>query len=330
MKTGPTKKPVHTGEVLTAATAGLILSLALAGPWEPASRPPPTVWAQAGARTFATCGRLDRAARASLGTRTLEAGDSATVWLERARRCPHAPSVLVVSARTTIVRRELPAPESSDDATIDARATARRKDLERALAWLDAAAAESARRQQPPPTTTHYFRAYAYLALGRPQPSQTALQQAVAAGEVERWRADRTRALAHLLAGDLDQALGYAHRAILDSTGSAAEEGTVCRQVYALVLDRAGASAEARRIFGGLHERRQVTPGSGAQNMLPVHEQLYLRALTQQARGNVASALALWNRYLARSEPEDPERKLAERHRRQLVPAPESVDGPGG
>jgi hypothetical protein len=64
------------------------------------------------------------------------------------------------------------------------------------------------------------------------------------------------------------------------------------------------------------------------ESALPMHERLYLRAYAKTVRRDASGALRLWDAYLARKEPESPERRLAERHRSALEPLPTNLGGP--
>ena len=61
------------------------------------------------------------------------------------------------------------------------------------------------------------------------------------------------------------------------------------------------------------------------ESLLPVHERLYLRALDHQAADEASTALRLWDAYLARPEPAEPEKALARRHREELRPKPAPI-----
>lgn len=50
------------------------------------------------------------------------------------------------------------------------------------------------------------------------------------------------------------------------------------------------------------------------EQLLPLHERLYLSAFHQETAGNVADAIRYWEVYLDRPEPEEPERQSAQRH----------------
>ena len=99
--------------------------------------------------------------------------------------------------------------------------------------------------------------------------------------------------------------------------------------VVALVLDRAGDPAGAkRRIEFALGRDGDLGQMRALEAAMPIHERLYLRAYAKTVRKEGAGALRLWAAYLARPEPEAPERRLAERHNAALEPLPTNLGGP--
>lgn len=283
-----------------------------------------------GARGWVACEELGRQA-AVLRTGTAPRGDPGTdnpnVWMERAGRCPRVPDVLVLAAQLELVSAGdigmSLEPEANPEPKLDALVADHRERITRALGWLDAALDESRRRRDPPPKETRFLRAYALLTLGRVEPARTALAGVVRAGEVERWRSDRMAAVLALIAGDLETALELSHRAWVNAP---AEDRMITRYIRTLVLDRGGAIAAART---ELHEMRTDAGHQFArratESLLPVHERLYLRALDAQAGEETATATRLWDAYLARPEPAEPERALARRHRDELRARPAPV-----
>lgn len=314
--------------------AALWASWALAGPpdsaptsWEPEPAPPPTAWAVAGARSWRLCDEIGRQARASeAGSRsTREASEE--VWAKRVRQCPHEPIILMLAAQSTIGEAMGTAwPE--DPAGFDALAREQHRRMERAQQWLATALREARRRGEQPPLGVHYYRAYVLLAAGRPREAQIELNRAIELGEVERWRSERMGAVIALLLGRLEPATRLAHRGVINAPF---EDRTISRVIWALVLDRSGAPAAARdQLQAVRREAGSVRAIELVETLLPFHERLYLRALDRQAADDRSGALRLWEAYLARSEPQDPERELARRHLAELRPPPPPVGGPMG
>jgi len=295
-------------------------------PWTPAKAPPPTAWARMGARGWVGCEELGRQA-AVLKSGTAPRGDPGTdnpnVWLERATRCPRVPDVLVFAAQLELVGAGDIGFTLEPEGNLDAVIVDHRERVQRALGWIDTALDESARRDEIPPREARFLRAYALLTLGRVDDARKALARATAAGDVERWRSDRMGAVVALLAGDLETALQLSHRALIDS---APEDRTISRYIRALVLDRAGAVASARAELAEMRsDASHVLSRRATESLLPVHERLYLRALDHQAADEASTALRLWDAYLARPEPAEPEKALARRHREELRPKPAPV-----
>ena len=93
-------------------------------------------------------------------------------------------------------------------------------------------------------------------------------------------------------------------------------------------IDRAGDQAGARRRMTEALDRDDGGRMRALETTMPMHERLYLRAYASTVRGESSGALRLWEVYLARPEPEDPERRLAERHQQALRPLPSNLGGP--
>jgi hypothetical protein len=289
----------------------------------PTPAPGPTVWAEAGGRPWTGCRERERQAegilqRVSAATEE-SSGDSP--WAALARDCPNAPAVLVLAAM-----REL-GKAPATPAQIEVQALPKLREIHRqgrlqARTWLLRALAEAARRGEPPPVLTYYFLGYAALGLGEPAVARVALAEAERRGEVEGWRADRAGAVAALLAGELPRALELAYRA---REQAPAAQKTTSVYVLALVYDRAGAPETAQRELLALRSGER----GAVDTLLPLHEQLYLLALEQQAGRFNGTAARLWEAYLACDEPEAPERALAERRLAELRPRGSVVPSAG-
>ncbi|MCH9680051.1 MAG: hypothetical protein K0V04_01355 [Deltaproteobacteria bacterium] len=318
-----------------------LLVTALVGPpaestWSPAEAPPPTPWALAGARGWRLCQEAERQARTlrdGAGGRSSVPGAEDRLWQRRAEQCPHAVEVLTAAAQAEIVAStmDIEAPPSADPfgeapaagPSLEAAADEQEDGARRALRWLDTAIEESARRRVRPPATAYYYRAYVLTALGRVEQARAAIEETIAAGDVERWRSERMFALIALFAGDMPQALRRAHRGVV---GARQDDRAISRYIRALVFDRAGASSIARAELIALQRDANARVARGAvQSVLPPHERLFFRALDHQANGNRSPALRLWQAYLARPEPEEPERVLAQRHLDELEPSPARI-----
>jgi tetratricopeptide (TPR) repeat protein len=231
-----------------------------------------------------------------------------------------------MAVRSELMRRiDLPeAVDGKTDLTLLEQSMAESR--EAASNWIVDAQTELARRQDERTLGLAYWRGRAQLSLGDLDGAQQAFEQALAEQSVESWRARRLLALTLLYRGDLDGALVHAFRANIDAPVS---DRQVADYVLALVLDRAGDTAGSRRRMkdtldhdGDLGRMRSLEAA------LPVHERLYLRAFAQTVRSESSSAMRLWDAYLARPEPETPERRLAERHRQALAPLPTNLGGP--
>lgn len=305
--------------------ASVVLALVLA-PWQPAKAPPPTPWAKAGARSPVACEELGRhaaALRAGAAPRGDPGSDDASVWIERVDRCPHVPDVLVLAAQLELVSAGDIGFLSGPGPELGTVFTDHETRVQRVLGWLRDAVVECARRREPPPRETRFLVAYALVSLGQANAARVALDRAIAAADVELWRADRMGAVIAMLAGDLDTAMTLSHRAWVDAPP---DDRLITRIIRALVLDRAGAVASARTELLELRlDAGHTTARRATESLLPVHERLYLRALDAQIADDPAGALMLWDAYLSRPEPAEPERKLAERHRAELVRRPAPV-----
>jgi hypothetical protein len=296
--------------------------------WEPAPAPPPTAWARAGARSWRLCDEAARQASAVQieGPR----GDGAAeefLWSKRARQCPHAPEVLVMAAQAEILEASVLESASESD-ELDAVVAEHDERVRRAVRWLDAALVEARRRAQAEPLGARYFRAYARVALREPEAARADLLVAARTGDVEGWRADRMLALIELMLGNLDDALQLGHRGLVDAP---IEDRPISRYIWVLVLDRVGAAAAARAELVALrNEPGHISARNALHTLLPVHERLYSSALDHQANREHSNALRLWEAYLSRPEPAEPERELARRHLAELTREPAPVGGPMG
>jgi tetratricopeptide (TPR) repeat protein len=309
---------------------GLVLALVwdLGPSWEPAPAPPPTVWAKAGARGWTLCEDIERKAlglQANANGRGHAVPSADEPWSKHASRCPHVPAVLLQAAQDALSDTAALDPEAGD---LEAMFATHRKRTSRALRWLDTALSEAQRRAASAPAQARYYRAYALVGLGRYDAAAKALSDAAAAGDIERWRSDRMFALIEVMRGNLERALTLSHRGVIDAPP---QDRLISRYIHAFVLDRVGASDEAveelrrlRRESGHTTHRRAV------ESVLPMHERIYLRALEHQSSGEKSNAIRLWNAYLARPEPAEPDKELARRHRGELDPLPAPVGGPLG
>jgi len=336
---------VNRPRLLVAATFGLwlgVIGAADAGEIEaePAAEAPPpaaeaplveptaTVWAQAGSRSWTGCSKI-----ASEAAKQLFTGDEATNnlrdnhhWAIQARECPGVPDVLAMAARSELLRR-LELPEGVDETTdLSALELASVESRARANAWIDGATTELRRRRDKRNLGLEYWRGRAHLSLNEIEQAKLSLGRAIDDGTTEGWKIRRLLALAALYAGDLEAGLVLANRAMIDAPH---HDRLVSAYVLALVLDRAGDSAGAeRRMKHTLDMDGDGSQMRALEASVPIHERLYLRAYAKTVRRETSGALRLWDAYLARSEPEDPERRLAERHRIALQPLPTNLGGP--
>jgi tetratricopeptide (TPR) repeat protein len=308
--------------------APMVLAALLGAPkseWKPAPAPPPTVWARAGARGWTLCEDVERQA-SILQTADGRGPSDDAMWANRAQQCPHVPPALVLAAQYVLGETGPLEPEIGD---LQRVFVAHRKRTRRALGWIEAAIAESNRRAETPPLHTRYYRAYALVALGRYDEAAAALRSVVETGDVERWRADRMRAVVEVMRGNLDLAHRLAHRGTVDAPSG--QDKLISRYMEAYVIDRVGAPAEAEAELRRL--RREAGSTSAAAlvlTVLPMHERLYLRALDHQANAETSNAMRLWDAYLSRPEPAEADKELARRHRTELEPRAAPVGGPLG
>ncbi len=246
-------------------------------------------------------------------------------WRRRAEQCPNVPAVLLLAAQAEITASARLGWSTGTDEVIEGVTRDHAKRLTRALRWIDRALAESERRGEPAPDEAFYFRAYALVGLGRHAEAREALATSERLADVERWRTDRMGAVIALLTGDLQRALDASHRGVVDARP---EDRQISRYIWAFVLDRAGAQAAAHEEIVRLRrEAGDMSARQAVESLLPIHERIYLRALVQQVTGDRSTALRLWDAYLARPEPAEPERELARRHRAALTPRPAPVEG---
>lgn len=286
-----------------------------------------TIWAQAGSRSWTGCSSVAKEAKNQLGSYGEETNNYRENhhWAIQAGECPNAPEVLTMAARSELLRR-FPLPEGLDTQTdlteLEASIDASR---ERASAWIDDAQAELARRRDRRSLGLEYWRGRGLLSTGDLAGAREALTYALNQASVEGWKLRRLLALTELYAGNLDAALLQAKRAYVDSPSS---DQVASYFVLGLVLDRAGDQAGARRRTQAALDRDDGGRMRALETAMPIHERLYLRAYAKTVRGETSGALRLWDAYLARPEPEDPERRLAERHQAALRPLPSGLGGP--
>lgn len=287
-----------------------------------------TVWAQAGSRSWTGCSTIASEAENQLWTYSEQANGYREThhWGIQAGECPNAPEVLTLAVRSELLRRfDLPA-ELDETTDLSEFETELALSRDRALAWIDDAEAELMRRRDPRTLGLEYWRGRALLSLGDIDGGLAAFERAMRARSVEGWKLRGMLALAELYAGNLDPALELAHRTLVDAPRT---DNVIAYYILALVLDRAGDTAGAAQRMQ--HARDRDGDGSQMRTLetaLPIHERLYLRAYAQTMRKDESSALRLWAAYLARPEPEDPERRLAERHQLSLRPLPRNLGGP--
>ena len=299
--------------------------------WEGVGAPPPTPWALSGARGWRLCHDAEEQALALRrgGPGGGPVGTDLQLWARRAAQCPHSPHVLAVAAEQTIIDAAdvLAGVENWDreGEKLDEVAGDHRKDMRRALRWLDAAIAESERRGELPPNEAYYYRAYALTTLGDVEAAREAIEHAAEHRDVAAHRIQRMAALIRLFSGDLEAALRLGHRAVVDAPANA--DRLISRFIYALILDRAGAShAAATELHNLNREGGRLGSRQAVESVLPLHERLFLRALDHQANDQDSHAIRVWELYLSRRQPEAPERVLARRHLDELEPRPEAVN----
>jgi tetratricopeptide (TPR) repeat protein len=286
-----------------------------------------TVWAQAGSRSWTGCSAIANEAGKQLWSSGEEVNNfgEGHHWAGQARECPNAPEVLTMAARSELLRRfDLPEglDASTDLSTIETGVTQSRA---RALAWIDAAESELARRRDSRSLGLDYWRARALLSTGDLEGARRSLVKALRESTVEGWKVRRLLALTELYRGNLDAAQVLAKRALLDAPAS---DQLLSFYVLGVVLDRSGDPAGARRRMQAALDRDDGSQLRALGSALPLHERLYVSAFATTVRNEASGALRLWEAYLARPEPEDPERRLAERHQTALRPLPSNLGGP--
>ncbi|MCA9717376.1 MAG: hypothetical protein KC468_22060 [Myxococcales bacterium] len=296
--------------------------------WDPKPPPPPTIWGLAGAGSWTACEAVDRDARAQLPVAKSTRERSArvaikirTTWIGRADACPHAPSVLVLAAHYELTRPRPMPTYSAPDEEFDALAKELRADHTHVRARLRAALAEARRRREPPPPMTYLLMAQLEVAAGDPEAAHEALASAWHHGQVDLRQLELVAGVQALLAGQLERSLQLANRVRARSQGG---QLRAAGYLLALSYDRAGAPEVAQRILQSLRTQRLGGGESIIEVLLPMHERLYLTALEHRASGNIADSLRFFAVYLARPEPEAPDRKTAERHVRELQAGRES------
>lgn len=284
---------------------------------------PFTVWAKAGARSASDCTSRAEQAREDLRRHGDRISTRASMWVERAQRCPNQPDILRMAA-FSVLQRDVPLPPITDEAldltSVDDTLVRTRR---LALGWLDAAEAEAIRRGEPVGEGVDYFRALALSSVGQAAEAEKLARRALERGDAEPWRVYRLLALCEMMSGELTPALDHARRAWVFAPE---RERVLSGFVYAIVLDRAGDTAASRRVFRLFRDRGPTEARRVLELILPTHERLFFLALEEQLAGRGhAEPLRLWKAYLAREEPTEAERKLAKAHLSELGPAPEGV-----
>ncbi len=287
-----------------------------------------TVWAQAGSRSWTGCSAVANEAGKQLSSVNEDVNGFLANhhWAIQAGECPNAPEVLTMALRSELMRRfDLPeaVDVDSDLKLIEQGAAESRK---AALEWIRNAQTELDRRQDNRSLGLAYWQGRALLSMADYAGAEQAFEQALSERSIESWRIRRLLALTMLFRGDLDGALIQAFRAVIDAPSS---DRAIADYVLALVLDRAGdTSGSRRRMKETLDRDGDFGRMRSLETALPIHERLYIRAFAQTVRGEPSSAMRLWAAYLARPEPEAPERRLAERHNQALEPLPTNLGGP--
>jgi tetratricopeptide (TPR) repeat protein len=285
-----------------------------------------TVWARAGSRSWTGCSAIANEAGKQLWSSGEEVNNfgEGHHWAGQARECPHAPEVLTMAARSELLRR-FDLPEGLDGTTdLSAIETGVAQSRARALAWIDAAETELDRRRDARSLGLDYWRGRALLSTGDLDGARRSFRKALSESTVEGWKVRRLLALTELYRGNLDAALVLAKRALLDAPSS---DQLASFYVLGVVLDRSGDPAGARRRMQAALDRDDGSQLRALGSALPLHERLYVSALVTTVRNEPSGALRLWDAYLARNEPEDPERRLAERHQTALRPLPSNLGG---
>lgn len=269
-----------------------------------------------GSRSWSEC-----AERAAEAARAIPApppvGDRGEILGRRVDACPHAPEVLSLAARSELLRRfDLPGDvdEHTDLTKLEERAL---KSRALALGWMSRAEHEWTRRGEHIDPELAYWRGKALMAAGELAAAKGFIEQAHHGGGMSGWRVRRLLGLIALYRGDLEDARRLAHRAMIDSpaNNNRGDHQVISGYVLAIVLDRSDDVVAARRMAQRMADRdRDRGAMRGLMQVLPMHEQLYFAALHREAMRDYASAAGLWRAYLARKEPEAPDRKVAERH----------------
>ncbi|KIG17230.1 hypothetical protein DB30_03543 [Enhygromyxa salina] len=286
-----------------------------------------TVWAQAGSRSWTGCSSVASEAFNQLFGYGEDVNNYRENhrWAIQATECPNAPEVLAMAARSELLRR-FDLPEGLDEATdLSVIETGVVESRDHALAWIDAAIAEQHRRRDKRSLGLEYWRGRALLSTGDLVGARKAFGRSLARASVEGWKLRRLLALTELYAGNLGAALDLAKRAFIDAPEN---DRLASYYVLALVLDRAGDQAGARVRMQTALDRDEGSQLRALESAMPLHERLYVRAYAKTVRKETSGALRLWTAYLARPEPEDPERRLAERHQTALRPLPSNLGGP--
>jgi tetratricopeptide (TPR) repeat protein len=285
-----------------------------------------TVWAQAGSRSWTGCSAIASEAGKQLWSSGEEVNNfgEGHHWANQAGECPNAPEVLTMSARSELLRR-FDLPEGLDaDTDLSLIETGVAQSRARALAWIVAAETELDRRHDQRSLGLDYWRGRALLSTGDLEGARRSFRKALSEATVEGWKVRRLLALTELFRGDLDVALALAKRALLDAPSS---DQLTSFYVLGVVLDRSGDPAGSRRRMQAALDRDDGSQLRALGSALPLHERLYVSALATTVRNEPSGALRLWDAYLARPEPEDPERRLAERHQTTLRPLPSNLGG---
>jgi tetratricopeptide (TPR) repeat protein len=286
-----------------------------------------TVWAQAGSRSWTGCSAIANEAGKQLWTASEEVNNfgEGHHWATQSRECPNAPEVLTMSARSELLRR-FDLPDTVDGTTdLSALETGVAQSRTRALAWIDAAEAELDRRRDTRSLGLDYWRGRALLSTNDLEGARRSFVKALRESTVEGWKVRRLLALTELYRGNLDAAMVLAKRAQLDAPAS---DQLVSLYVLGVVLDRSGDPSGARRRMQAALDRDDGSQLRALSSAMPLHERLYIGAFAATIRKEPSGALRLWEAYLARPEPEEPERRLAERHQTALRPLPSNLGGP--
>jgi tetratricopeptide (TPR) repeat protein len=286
-----------------------------------------TVWAQAGSRSWTGCSAIASEAGKQLWSSGEEVNNfgEGHHWANQAGECPNAPEVLTMAARSELLRR-FDLPEGLDASTdLGVLQTGVVSSRTRALAWIDAAETELDRRRDARSLGLDYWRGRALLSTNDLEGARRAFSKALRESTVEGWKVRRLLALTELFRGNLDAAEILAKRALLDAPAS---DQLASFYVLGVVLDRAGDPAGARRRMQIALDRDDGSQLRALGSALPLHERLYVSAFATTVRNESSGALRLWEAYLARPEPEQPERRLAERHQAALRPLPSNLGGP--